>query len=93
MESGGGQLFGDGGDERRTDASIQGWQDFGGDLHAGAPSDMADVEVLRVQGTDPETGEDRWWSILGPFPDFDPYGEDWYDWFEAWWEENYGEFA
>ena len=52
---------------------------------------MADAATLRIFGPDPETGEDRYYTILEPFPDL--YGRDLDDWIDSWIVENYGEFA
>lgn len=73
-------------------AEIGGWQDHAGALHDGSPGNFDDVNVLRVVGPDPESGEDRWFSIVGPFPDF-ASEDDWLDWIYEWWDANYGELA
>lgn len=70
---------------------IGGWQDHGGDLHDGAPDPGDDVYALRVHDFDADQ-EDRWYTILEPFPDWDEL-DDLYDYLDAWWAENYGEFA
>lgn len=78
---------------------IIGWQDHDGNLrdYATDPPPKDDVgaivAALRVHATDPETGEDVWFTYLGPY-DLQARGCDTLDcWVDKWTEIVYGEFA
>lgn len=74
-------------------ADLLGWQDHDGDLHEGRPGDLDEAYALRVQAED-DAGDSRWFTILEPFPELDPYGPELDDWITDWLGANgYGEFA